>query len=82
MVLPCVPRDHHRVLARDRELVERVGERAVGQALVDRRARLGVVGAHGVADHDEVGSAASTCSARKPSLTGMPQRSSSVLIGG
>ena len=40
------------MLTRDRELVERVGERAVGEALLDHRARLGVVRAHGVADAD------------------------------
>ena len=47
--------DHHRVLAADRVLVERVGEGAVRDAAVDRRARLGVLAAHGVPDHDQVG---------------------------
>jgi hypothetical protein len=46
---------HDGVSARDGELVERVGERAIGQALVDGGARLGVVRPHGVADDHQVG---------------------------
>ena len=75
--------DHDRVLARDRELVERVRERAVGEPLVDRGARLGIVRAHRVADHDEIGPDARARARRgSPAATGMPQCSSSVLIGG
>jgi hypothetical protein len=49
------PGDGDAVAARDRQLVERVRERAVGNAGLDRRLRLGIVGADRVPDHDEVG---------------------------
>ena len=43
------------MLALDRVAVERIGEREIRDRAVDRGARFGIVGAHGVSDHDQVG---------------------------
>jgi hypothetical protein len=47
--------DRDAVALRDRELVERVREGAIREPGLDRGDRLGIVLAHGIADHDEVG---------------------------
>ncbi len=47
-------RDDHRVMVRHRQLVERVGKRAIGDARLEDRLRLGIVGTHRVADHHEI----------------------------
>jgi hypothetical protein len=46
---------HDGMPARDGELVERIGEGSIGQALVDGGARFRVIGPHRVADDDQIG---------------------------